>query len=241
MVAFNTTVVNLERFGFTPTEGRVYAALLGLGASTGYAVARELGIARANVYQALEGLVRRGAARRSATIPAQYAALAPATLLSSLQRSFSRDLADLEDALRSLPRAGTTAAKTGLEVITTTAALADSAAACADGAETELLAVTGPWAPPLNQAIERAASRGVVVRAVSLMAPAPEGASLRPVAESDLRAYWGGLPVAVAADRGRAVFGTVQDSDTASALTTDVAGVVPFIRHLLRRETTGAA
>ena len=43
----------LDRFGFTPTETKSYQALLKLGPSTGYGVARELGIARANVYQAL--------------------------------------------------------------------------------------------------------------------------------------------------------------------------------------------
>ena len=56
----------LERFGFSPTEDKVYQALLGIGPATGYAVAMELGIARANVYQALESLTRRGAARRAA-------------------------------------------------------------------------------------------------------------------------------------------------------------------------------
>src|ERR687891_554380 len=55
--------VDLTPFGFTPTESLVYTALLRLGPSTGYAVARRARVARANAYAALEGLVEEGLAR----------------------------------------------------------------------------------------------------------------------------------------------------------------------------------
>ena len=97
-------MVSLERFGFTPTEARVYEVLLRLGSSTGYAVSKEAGLARANTYQALDGLVRRGAARRSATIPARYAALTPEAVVSEIERRTRRDLEALSASLRSLPR-----------------------------------------------------------------------------------------------------------------------------------------
>jgi sugar-specific transcriptional regulator TrmB len=48
---------DLTRFGFTPTEGLVYQVLLTGGPGTGYAIARAAGLARANAYSALEGLV----------------------------------------------------------------------------------------------------------------------------------------------------------------------------------------
>src|SRR5579859_3269919 len=100
----------LERFGFTPTESKSYQTLLKLGPSTGYGVARELGIARANVYQALEALVRRGAARKAATIPSQYSAVSPESLVAELERGFRLDLARLDESLRRLPqRQGETA------------------------------------------------------------------------------------------------------------------------------------
>ena len=54
---------DLTRFGFTPTEGLVYQVLLTGGPGTGYAIARPPGLARANAYSALEGLVAKGAAR----------------------------------------------------------------------------------------------------------------------------------------------------------------------------------
>jgi hypothetical protein len=52
-----------------------------------------------------------------------------------------------------------------------------------------------------------------------------------------LQAYWGGLPVALAADRRRVLAGVLLSGEAASGIVTDQPGVVPFIRHLLRRET----
>src|ERR1041385_5805902 len=116
----------LERFGFTPTEEKVYKALLRLGPTTGYAVAQELGIARANTYHALESLVRQGAARKSSTSPVRYSASGPSALVGELERSFKRDLKGLEEALHSLPlaRAGGSAE---LEMLTSAAQLMDRA------------------------------------------------------------------------------------------------------------------
>lgn len=225
----------LEQFGFTPTEAKAYRTLLSIGPSTGYAIARELGIARANVYQALEALTRRGAALKSATDPVRYSAAGPAALAATLERSFRRHLADLEEELQSVPIAGT-GGRSELELLTTADQLLARAASCADAASSELLAVAGPWAGPLHERLPAALRRRVQVRALSLGEPAPEGVMSRPVAEQELLAYWGGLPVAVVADRSRAVLGVLQNGQAASGIATAAAGVIPFIRHLLRRE-----
>src|SRR5882672_3356401 len=224
----------LERFGFTPTESKTYRALLKLGPSTGYGVAQELGIARANIYQSLESLVRRRAARKAATIPSQYSAVTPAALVAELERDFRRDLESLDESLRSLAVADDRADAAPIEVLVEPARLIARAGEVVDHAVTEVLAVTGPWASDLDAALTRAAARRVSVRCVALGEPAPAGAVVRSVSESQLMAYWGGLPVAVAADRVRAVFG-VLTARGASGVTTDAAGVVPFVRHLLRR------
>ena len=78
--------LNLTPFSFTPTESLVYATLLRLGPSTGYAVARGARVARANAYSALEGLVSRGAATRSprSERPARYRPTDPQVLLAHL-------------------------------------------------------------------------------------------------------------------------------------------------------------
>jgi len=228
----------LERFRFSPTESKVYQSLLSLGPTTGYAVALELGIARANVYQALETLTRRGAARKSATTPVHYAATGPAALVSELDRAFRLELTALEEELRSLPIGGT--GQPELELATTADQLLRRAVSCIDAATGELFAVTGGWAPEVNARFAAAAGRRVQVRVVALGEPAPEGAVVRPVPESELRAYWGGLPVAVVADRGRAVFGVLLEGRAASGVATSAPGAVPFVRHLLRREFGGA-
>lgn len=228
----------LQRFGFTPTESRVYQTLLNIGPSTGYAVARELGIARANVYQALESLTRRGAARRAATTPVQYSASGPAAVIANLERSFRHDLAELEDDLKALPIAA--GGRADLELITTADQLLSRAASCVDAATAELLAVTGPWAAPLNERFASAVARRVQVRTVALGEPVPDGTTVtRAVPRDQLVSYWGGLPVGVTADRSRAVFGVLLDGRAASGVATAASGAVPFIRHLLRRELTG--
>lgn len=227
----------LSRFGFTPTESRAYSALLAMGASTGYAVARELSIARANAYQALEALARRGAIRRVSTRPVRFVAVPPVALVAELDRSFRRDLAELEDTLRALQRS---AGRGGgdLELLTSSEDLAARVEDVAAAATGELLVVTGPWAQSTYEALERAERRGAQVRITALGSPAPNGSVVRTVPDSELSEHWGGLPVAAVADRTSAVLG-VMTTEGASGIATELPGVVPFIRHLLRRELAG--
>lgn len=223
----------LEKFGFTPTESKVYQELLKLGPSTGYVIARELGIARANVYQALESLYRRSAARKTATNPIKYIAAGPAALLHELERDFRRDLTELEQELHSLPLAPGATAQ--LEQLQSTDQLLSRATHCVDQARTELTAVVGPWAAPMFSRFAAARTRRVQLRIVSLGEPAPEGAGVRQVSEPELVEYWGGLPVVVVADRERAAAGIITGAG-ASGIMTTMPGVIPFLRHLVRRE-----
>ena len=91
---------DLTPFGFTPTESLVYQALLKLGPATGYAVAREARLARANAYGALEGLVARGAATRATGRPAVYRCVEPTALLAQLAAAQGAALDRLAQALR---------------------------------------------------------------------------------------------------------------------------------------------
>lgn len=100
--------LDLTPFGFTPTESLVYATLLRLGPSTGYAVARGTRLARANAYSALEGLVTRGAATRTPpTIrPARYRPIDPQALMAHLATLQGEALDRLGRELRGLARPG---------------------------------------------------------------------------------------------------------------------------------------
>ncbi|HET7041665.1 MAG TPA: helix-turn-helix domain-containing protein, partial [Gemmatimonadales bacterium] len=76
--------LDLTPFGFTPTETRMYATLVSFGPGTGYALAQAAGLARANAYSALEGLVSKGAARVDGGRPKRYRPESGAALLSQL-------------------------------------------------------------------------------------------------------------------------------------------------------------
>lgn len=100
--------LDLTPFGFTPTESLVYATLLRLGPSTGYAVARGTRLARANAYSALEGLVTRGAATRTppSVRPARYRPIDPQALLAQLAALQGEALDRLGKDLKGLARPG---------------------------------------------------------------------------------------------------------------------------------------
>jgi sugar-specific transcriptional regulator TrmB len=100
--------LDLTPFGFTPTESLVYATLLRLGPSTGYAVARGARLARANAYGALEGLVSRGAATRTPppNRPARYRPIDPQALLALLATRQGEALDRLGREVRDLSRPG---------------------------------------------------------------------------------------------------------------------------------------
>jgi sugar-specific transcriptional regulator TrmB len=100
-------MLDLTPFGFTPTESTTYRILLELGPSTGYAVARALSIARANAYQALDGLVAKGAAvRADAATPRRYRAVQPRTLFAHILAAQSGRLDELERAVLAQPATG---------------------------------------------------------------------------------------------------------------------------------------
>jgi len=94
--------INLTHFGFTPTESLVYEVLLTGGPGTGYAIARSAGLARANAYSALEGLVSKGAARVDSGRPKRYRPETPAALIARISTdhglALDRLSSDLETA-----------------------------------------------------------------------------------------------------------------------------------------------
>jgi sugar-specific transcriptional regulator TrmB len=103
-------IVDLTPFGFTPTESLAYDALVRAGPLTGYGLARELSIARANAYQALRGLVAKGAASPlGGERPERYRPVQPSALLARLAEQRARELDRLEAALAQVPSSGATA------------------------------------------------------------------------------------------------------------------------------------
>jgi sugar-specific transcriptional regulator TrmB len=94
--------LDLTSFGFTPTESLVYEVLLTEGPGTGYAIARTAGLARANAYSALEGLVAKGAARVEGTRPKRYRPEAPAGLIARISNNHGLALERLSTELEEI-------------------------------------------------------------------------------------------------------------------------------------------
>jgi DNA-binding MarR family transcriptional regulator len=94
-----TLPLDLTPFGFTPTETAAYRALTTLGPLSGYALAKALSIARANAYQALHGLVAKGAATRIGGRPERFRPVQPAALFTAITQRAARQLDALEAEL----------------------------------------------------------------------------------------------------------------------------------------------
>jgi sugar-specific transcriptional regulator TrmB len=90
---------DLTPFGFTVTENSAYGALLELGPSSAYSIARKLSIARANAYQALDGLVGKQAAAVVGSGPKRYRAVQPLTLFALVADRLARKLDRFEAEL----------------------------------------------------------------------------------------------------------------------------------------------
>lgn len=98
--------LDLTPFGFTPTESLAYSALLALGPSSGYAIAKEIGVARANAYQALNGLVSKDAAQLINENPLRFRAVRPEALLARISAVEADKLAELERQVREVEGVG---------------------------------------------------------------------------------------------------------------------------------------
>jgi sugar-specific transcriptional regulator TrmB len=93
------SAIDLTPFGFTPTESRVYQVLLEGGPGTGYSIAQAAGLARANTYSALEGLVTKGAALVEGDRPKRYRPESPSALMARITNRHGHELERLNEAL----------------------------------------------------------------------------------------------------------------------------------------------
>lgn len=233
--------VSLLSFGFTKTDADVFDALVSLGPSTGYAVAKRCGIARANTYQSLEALTRGGLVEARRGRPVIFAAHSPDEVVATLETGFRKGAESLSRRMTDLAAQSPPHDTGAVEQLDSVDLLLDAASRCASASRRELLAVVSGWAKPVFPELERAALRGVACRLLALGNPAPHGAAMRVVPDAELVSYWGGSPLVLVADGHRAVCAVHASDGRATGVYAQHAGLVPFLRHLLRRELSAAA
>ena len=181
--------IDLTPFGFTPTESRVYEVLLADGPGTGYAVARSAGLARANAYSALEGLVSKGAARSEDRQPKVFRAEPPASVLARIANAQGEALERLSRTLDGFGAPATlsiielSSPKGLLQLLTNEIARAQRAV--------QLLAPAEAY-PLLAPALRRAVSAGLEVRLHSQVGVELPFVAVVPLA---IDSRWPGLPV----------------------------------------------
>jgi sugar-specific transcriptional regulator TrmB len=187
--------IDLTPFGFTPTESLVYEVLLTGGPGTGYAIARTAGLARANVYSALEGLVSKGAARADGGRPKRYRPEDTTALLARIANDHGQALDKLSESLESL---AVPATPTVVEIESPRAALQLISHDVARATASVLLLAPPEAYPILAPALRRPAAAGV---AHALLATGPVGLDFAVVDGISARDHrWPGVPLICVVD-----------------------------------------
>lgn len=198
--------LDLTTFGFTPTESLVYEVLLRGGPGTGYAIARSAGLARANAYGALEGLVQKGAARVDEGRPKRYRPEPPTALVA---RILERQGQALDEVSRTLEQISVPATPTLVELSSGRGALQIASREAARASEQILLHAPADAYPPLVPALRKAAGSGVLL---SLSAAAPVELPFVSVLVATSAVEWPGQPFLLVVD-GRSALLAARDGE----------------------------
>lgn len=190
----------LTALGFTELEARIYCALLTSGPATGYRLAKLVGKAPPNVYQALSALARKAAVLVDETEPRTWRAARPAELLAVLGGTFAQRQ---EEAQRRLSSLATAPADDRIYQITDPDQVVERARAMLAGARDIVLfdLFEAPLAI-LREALEATAARGVTVAGLVYGPTSPmAGATVRPAAGALVaRDRWPGAQLTLVVD-----------------------------------------
>jgi sugar-specific transcriptional regulator TrmB len=199
--------VDLTHFGFTPTESLVYQVLLTNGPGTGYALARAAGLARANAYSALEGLVTKGAARVDGGRPKQYRPEPPASLLARITNDHGHALEKLSTDLQSILVPGT---PTVVELSSGRAVLQLLTHNVARAAESVRLLAPPDAFPLLAPALRRPHSAGLPVELFSTGRVDLDYIGVEAIPSGH---HWPGMPIVAIIDDASALIAARQGND----------------------------
>jgi len=101
-------VQDFRKLGFTDYEAKAYLTLCQVSPATAYEISKIAGLGKANVYSALESLVRRGAAQPVSQAPVKFVPLEPAVLLGQIAKVTSARCKELAGKLERVEPIGAT-------------------------------------------------------------------------------------------------------------------------------------
>lgn len=224
--------IDLTPFGFTPTESLVYEVMLTGGPGTGYAIARSAGLARANAYSALEGLVTKGAARLDPGRPKRYRPETPAALIGRISTDQGTALERLGTDLDAI---SVPATPTLVEVESGRAVLQLITHDVARAAASVALLAPGDAYPLLAPALRRPLAAGIPLTLCAVSAVDLDFVDVEVLAAAD---GWPGEPILAVVDGRSAVMAFRNGSDVRGHWSTApafVAGARLAFEHLRER------
>ncbi len=220
--------LDLTTFGFTPTEGLVYEVLLRGGPGPGYAIPRSAGLARANAYSALEGLVQKGAARVEDGRPKRYRPEPPTTLMA---RILERQGLALDEVSRTLEQLSVPATLTLVELSSARGALQIASREAARATERIVLHASPEAYPPLVPALRKAAGSGVTLSLSATGAVQLPFAEVLAVGNSEA---WPGQPFLLVVD-GRSALLAAREGERVSGHWGSAPTLVAATSHAIQR------
>lgn len=226
------TRIDLTPFGYTPTESLIYEVLLTSGPGTGYTIAREAGLARANVYAALEGLVTKGAARVEDGRPRRFRPEPPSTLLARLADRQGEAIDRLSSALATL---AVPATATLVELTSSRGAVQLMGHEIARAELSVNLVAPPDGCLALAPQLRRAATAELTI-AVASTATVPLGTITVDVVS---RGSWPGEPVVLVVDDRAALIGS-REGDRFSGHWGSGSAFVAAARHALAQIRSGS-
>jgi len=219
-------MIDLTPFDFTPTESHVYEVLVTRGPGTGYAIARAAGLARANAYSALEGLVAKGAALAEPGRPRRFRPEAPQVLLG---RVVDRQTQAIESLSRELDRVTAPASPTLTEVTSLRGAGQLLTLEVARARERVDLCAPADTYRMVGPALRRALQSGV---SLALWSDEAVPAEVAPIGVIAVDGNWPGRPLLAAIDDRAALVGTVHP-DHATGYWSGAPTLIAVARHAL--------
>ncbi|MEB3244839.1 MAG: helix-turn-helix domain-containing protein [Vampirovibrionales bacterium] len=156
-------IEHLKALGINAYEARVYLALLRQSPATGYELSRAADIPQSRAYEALKSMEVKHMVAAVGEKPVTYSPVQPEMLLDRLEQNYKESFSFLRDAL---PKLTTTDLQPAMNLQGEQAIVAHALSMIDRAQETVLLEVWSNDVPPLKEAVERAAMRGVDVKVV---------------------------------------------------------------------------